>query len=419
MFNGIKIIVVFIVAMGAFIGVKICLQLCFHGTIGRFRCHHIRILRQIRRTEHAADAGTCHHGTGGYAANEHDQDTGDPDNRKDHFAVLLDKGSGFLCRFLCSDRCRLCCRCGFLCVFLCLPHIFGIIPLDALFLQIPGYGIGGSKAGIVPDRFLIQNFRIGLIRRLLRPGCIPPGFGFVVVEHLPNLASGIQHPMFAQFFGLMACFHTHIFLFHFVNLVVGSQGNFLGRSAQRIVPQFPVGLFLHFLKTDGGFTLAGGFVKYPFLHLYGFGGDLRPGLVQFIRCPVRPFNVLPKGWVSTFLVSKFQPGGWPLQGFASFPESFRVLSGSLSLPVPGMGMGSFLRRCFREGYGFLLGIEMGFFLTAADALHFSRGKVFGNGAVMGHFLGYLLRRFQLLHALPPAFPYGQISMQAPVSMAAI
>ena len=404
----VKIIVVFIVAMGAFVGIQVFLQLRFHGAVGFLCGQHIRILRQVGGTEYAAHAGTCHHGTGGHAADQYNNDSCDPDNGKDHLAVLLDKGSGFLCRLLRPDRCRFCRRRCFLRVFLCLPHLFGIVPLDTLFLQIPGYRVGGRKAGIILDRFLIQNLRIGFVGCLLRLGCIPPGFGFVMMERLPHPTSGMKHTLFRQFFGLVPGFHTHIFLLHFVDFVVGGKGNFLGRTAQRIVPQLSVGLFLHFLKTDGSLTLAGGFIKYPFLHLYCLGGDLRLGSIQFVRCPVRTFNVLAKGRISTFLVCKLQPGGWTLPGLAPFLDSSRVLFGSLSLPVPGMGMGSFFDCRFCKEYRFLLGIEMGFFLTAADALHLAGGKVFSYRAVMGHFLRHLFRCFHFLHSDPPSFPKGQI-----------
>ena len=93
---------------------------------------------------------------------------------------------------------------------------------------------------------------------------------------------------------------------------------------------------------------SGDAAGYPFLHLYGFGGDLRPGSIQFVRCPVRPFNVLAKGRVSAFLVGKLQTGGWTLPGLASFPDSIRILFGSFPFPVPGMDMGSFFDRCFRK-----------------------------------------------------------------------
>ena len=145
-----------------------------------------------------------------------------------------------------------------------------------------------------------------------------------------------------------------------MNLVVGGKGNLPDRTVQRIMPQLAVGLFLHFLKTDGGFALAGGFIEYPFLDLYGFCGNLRFGSIQFVRRPVRSLNVLTQGRIGPFLVVKLQPGGWQLPGLTAHTDSLGIFLGRLSFPVPGMDMGSFFDRRFCKGYGFLLGIEMGF-----------------------------------------------------------
>ena len=403
-FDGVQIVMVFIVGMSAFVGVQIGFQFCFHSTVGCFCGHDIRILRKIRGTENAADTGTGHHGTGGHTAQQHNDDSSQNQHHEHTLTVIpYIENSLFNC-FLRPGSSGSCGSCRRLRCFLSLTSLLDILPLDMFFLQITGYRVGSCKAGIVLNRFLIQNLRIGFICCLLRFGYIPPGLGLMVMECLPHPASGMKHTLFRQFLGLVSCLHPHIFLLHFVNLVVGGKGDLLGRTAQRIVPQLPVGLFLHVLKTNRGFARAGGFVEYPFLRLYGFGRDLRLGCIQLIRRPVRPFNVLAKGRISAFLVGKLQPGGRTLPGLASFLDSSRILFGSLSLPVPSMGMGSFFDRRFRKRYRFCLGIEMGFFLTGADAFHLAGGKVFGDRTVMGHFLCNLFRRFHFLHASPPVFP---------------
>ena len=276
--------------------------------------------------------------------------------------------------------------------------------MDTLFLQVTGYRIGGCKAGIVPDSLLIQVFRIGPDRLLLRSGNIPPGLGFVMAESLTNLAPGIKHTLLRQLLCPVSGFHTHIFLLRFVNFVVDGKGHFPDRTAQRIVPQLAVGLFLHFLKTDGGLALAGDFIESPLFDLYGFGGDLRLGSIQLVRCPVRTRNVLFQRRISAFLVAELQPGGRPLPGLAALTDGFGILLGGLSFPVTVMGMGSFFDRCFRKGYRVLLGSKMGFFLTAADAFHFAGSKIFYHSTVMGHFLSNLFRCLHFLQSDPPSFP---------------
>ena len=53
---------------------------------------------------------------------------------------------------------------------------------------------------------------------------------------LPHLAPGIKHTVFCHFLCLMSRFHTHIFLFHLANLIVGDVGDFLRRQGKRILP---------------------------------------------------------------------------------------------------------------------------------------------------------------------------------------
>ena len=90
--------------------------------------------------------------------------------------MFLDKEKCFLCRLL-----RFLCGAlggggGILRRFLRAAYLFGIISLDTLLLEIPGYGVGGRQRRIIMERLLVKELRIGPDRRLFRFCRIPPGF---------------------------------------------------------------------------------------------------------------------------------------------------------------------------------------------------------------------------------------------------
>lgn len=105
MLDLVKVIVVFVVVMGAFVGVQIPLQLCFQFTVGGFGSKNIRVLRLIGRCCDTAARTGKENGAGLQPA---DQQYNKEETCKDNqaaFPVPRCKCSRFLC-FLGNTLCR-------------------------------------------------------------------------------------------------------------------------------------------------------------------------------------------------------------------------------------------------------------------------------------------------------------------------
>lgn len=89
----------------------------------------------------------------------------------------------------------------------------------------------------------------------------------------------------------MACLHTHIFMLHLVDLVVGGKADLLYGTGKRVLPEPAVWLFLHFLKVKSHFAFTGCLVKGTFgaEDLLCGNGLLR--CVQLIRCLIRAADI--------------------------------------------------------------------------------------------------------------------------------
>ena len=185
---------------------------------------------------------------------------------------------------------------------------------------------------------------------------------------------------------------------------MGGSLQFLHRAGKWIVPQVTVRFFLHFLKAEAGLAFARRLVKDTLRFQDPPCGDGLLCRVQLIRCPVRAPDRFPQIRGCQFLVRELQPGRRAASGLRSCPDRFRVRPGRLLCLVPVMGVGGTFRRCLRRLKRLPVSGEIRFRLPAADICHLARGQVFRHGAVMGHLLRDLIRCFQLLHALSPAFP---------------
>ena len=176
-------------------------------------------------------------------------------------AVPADKHHGFFGRLLRASGCALRGGRRILRRFPRLAHLFGIIPLDTLFLQIPGNRIGGGQGRIIMERLLVEEIGICPDRSPFCFRCVPPGLHPALPDTGLHFAFPIGKTALRQFLALVPGLHAHIFLLHFMDFIVGGQKDFLGRTGERVMPQMAVWLLLHVLKAETGFPAACRLVK--------------------------------------------------------------------------------------------------------------------------------------------------------------
>ena len=101
------------------------------------------------------------------------------------------------------------------------PVCGGILLLQLLFLPHPGDGITGRKLRILPQSLLVQRLRVGLNRRLLRVGYLPPGFQLAVRLPVLEFAVSVADSLFHAALRQVARLHADIFLLHLMYLRMG------------------------------------------------------------------------------------------------------------------------------------------------------------------------------------------------------
>ena len=116
-FDLVKVIVVFVVIMGAFIGVEIFLQLGFQRTIGSFGGENVRVLRPIAGCCHTAASRAHQRRAGLQPADQHDNQQETSQNDQHTFPMAGNELRCFLCLFYRFFRCRRGGFCGFLGAF--------------------------------------------------------------------------------------------------------------------------------------------------------------------------------------------------------------------------------------------------------------------------------------------------------------
>ena len=136
---------------------------------------------------------------------------------------VWNKLSGFLRRirtFPRALRCRLR-RCRRVPGTMRRPVCGGILLLQLLFLPHPGNGVADRKLGILTQSLLIQRLRVGLDRRLLCVGYLPPGFQLAVRLPVLELAVSVADSLFHATLRQVSCLHADIFLLHLMHLRMG------------------------------------------------------------------------------------------------------------------------------------------------------------------------------------------------------
>ena len=291
MLDLVQIKTVFVISgVQSLIVVQLILKFLLQFAVGRLRSQHIRILREIRGSEHAAHAGARHHGTGRYPAKQQSNTGTNADHQQHRPAMVLDVEESFLegvlcflCRTFRRGRCVLC-------GFLCLPQFLCIVPLDPLFLQKAGYRVRSCQCRIIMQCLLVKVVGVCLNRSLLCLRRVTPGLCAVMVDGGTNFAFSVGKPAFRQHLALVSSLNTHIFLFHLMHLRMGGVGDLMDRPRKRIMPQSSIGAFLHFFKVKLRFAFSGCLVKNTLGTKNFFCGDSGFRRVQPVRRLIRLAN---------------------------------------------------------------------------------------------------------------------------------
>ena len=225
----VQIKMVLVIVVGLLIGVQILPQFILHRAVGGLCRQQVRILREIGGRDNIGHASAEDGGTGLQQSQQHDQQQADPAHKQKCSFVFGNKLSGLLRRiraFRCTLRCCLR-RCRRVPGTMRRPVCCGILLLQLLFLPHPGDGIAGCKLRILPQSLLVQRLRVGLNRRLLRVGYLPPGFQLAVCLPVVELAVSVADSLFHAALCQMSRLHADIFLLHLMHLRMGGVADLL------------------------------------------------------------------------------------------------------------------------------------------------------------------------------------------------
>lgn len=228
-FDLVQIEMVFVIIVGLLIGVQILPQFILHRAVGGLCRQQVRILREIGGRDNVGHASAEDRGTGLQQPQQHDQQQADPAHNQKRLFVFGNKLSGLLRRvraFLCALRCRMR-RCRRVPGAMRCPVCGGILLLQLLFLPHPGNEVAGRKLRILPQCLLIQRIRIGLDRRLLCAGYLPPGFQLAVCLPILEFAVSVADSLFYAALRQVPRLHADIFPFHLMHLRMGGVADLL------------------------------------------------------------------------------------------------------------------------------------------------------------------------------------------------
>ena len=246
--DAVHIVPVFIIAgVGALDVRQFILQSGFQGGVIGFCLNDVGIFRSVGSAQHGAHGSIHHHRAGRKGRKHHNNQHG---NRTSHHQPafmllhrsrhgLTDTAKHILC-FL--DKCRT----RFLSL-LCFPKLFGILALDALFLNKTLDGIF-LQFRVIPDSGTISGTDIRpvdlgfqLLHTLIR-GVLP-----VLADFMAGESSGPLRRKLCP----MGGFRTHVFFLHLMNLGVdGGTGTLYHAPARLFRQGFLPTFFLHFLKPE-------------------------------------------------------------------------------------------------------------------------------------------------------------------------
>ena len=290
MLNVIQIEMVFVVVMGAFVGVEIALQLLLHPAILRLRTQHRVILAEIRGSDNRR-AGRGEHRTRadpGTEQNEKGNSDADPD--KD-LLVLLKELLDLVRRLLTELLAGILCgspgslRTGIPCS--------GIFLLDVLLLVVLVHVLLLHLRMLLLI-FLILELRISDIRLVFQLGDLLIRLVDAVFPMMTEMPSG----SLGSDLRFMRRLNRRVFLFDLMDFAMnaGSEGVpdlADGFICLKLQLAFALGLFQLILKMKAGFALAGLFIKDAFFLENLVRGQLFTGGIQtLMRLLGLPFELL-------------------------------------------------------------------------------------------------------------------------------
>ena len=295
-------IVVFIVVMGALVGVEVFPQLVFHAGVCGFRCQHIAVRRRVRGHAHAAGGSLHQHGAGGDAGKQQQNSRRDPAHDQKALLVAGNKGRCLL-GVLGGTLGRLCGRFGGFDRIFHAGAGFGrsVLLADRPLLLPAGIGVAG-KLRVLRVGFLIQRLQVCFVRTGLRAGGGPiglqPAFVVGVVDQTSAALGG--------FFQLVRALHAHVVLFRLPELTMDGGQDRLAGGEFKGMGQLG-GRLLLFLKGKARRHAPGFRVNDAPFHLFLRDGSL--GLFQFVHALFRFADRLFQIRGSPFLLRELQAGG--------------------------------------------------------------------------------------------------------------
>ena len=290
MLNIVQIEVILVVAVSAFVGVEIALQLLLHPAILRLRAQHRVILAEIRGSDNRR-AGRGEHRTRadtGTEQNEKGNSDADPDeDLLVLFKKLLDLVGHLLTELLAGILCG---SPGSL-----RPGISsgGIFLLNVLLLVVLVHVLLLHLRMLLLISFILE-LRISSIRLVFQLGDLLVGLvgaAFPMMTEMPSGSLGSD-------LRFMRRLNRRVFLFDLMDFAMnaGSEGVpdlAGGFICLKLQLAFALGLFQLILKMKAGFALAGLFIKNALLLENLVRGQLLAGSVQtLMRLFGLPFELL-------------------------------------------------------------------------------------------------------------------------------
>ena len=236
MLDLVQIKMVLVIVVGLLVGVQILPQFILHRAVGGLRRQQVRILGEIGGRNDVGHTSAEDGGTGLQQPQQHDQQQADPTHNQKCLFVFGNKLSGLLRRVRAFPRALRCClrRCCRVPGAMRRPVCGGILFLQLLFLPHPGNRIAGCQLRILPQSLLVQRLRVGLNRRLLCMGYLPPWFQLAICLPVLELAVSVADSLFHAALRHVPRLHANIFLFYLMHLRMGGVADLLQRPCQRI-----------------------------------------------------------------------------------------------------------------------------------------------------------------------------------------
>ena len=156
-FNGVKVKMIFVIIVGAGVGVEVALQLVLQSAVGGLRPQQVSVLGGIGRRADGSGHAVAHRHQRGHTRLQHHQQKKRRQQQEQPAGVFLDVG-GHLFRQLARDGRRTLGGLGGLPGRL--PRLLCVLAFDLLLLQIPGH-----RAALLHFRVFLHGLAVVIVRR--------------------------------------------------------------------------------------------------------------------------------------------------------------------------------------------------------------------------------------------------------------